>query len=480
MTRLGFLMIGATLLGACETTITFDPFLVPEIPVEASWTVEGFAPDVAGCAALGVDRVRVEVFDEFSRPLGSTPALEARCTDGFLATPPLLQSGVYRFQLLGLDAAGFVVADTALTEPVSAFGNVVIEALFDLLPTGVIFDPFGAPEVSIDAAWTVNGFAADFASCGDAGIATVRIDVFENVGGVAESTAALEAPCEQAGLVVDSLLRAGSYVFNVRGLDASGLVVAESGFTDPLTAGLGQTFVIDTDLVSMNQPFAPRGFGADVTVSGTWSINGTIPDAALCGLAGIATVRLTVFDATETQFVDYDFPCAAGAFTDTYRRDLYFTQWTALDATGLAVTDPVPNPAEALDLGAVTTANLRPFDIVADLGPASLEITLNFENTLGGMDFRDCAGAGVATIGYELFSSVEGVLATEFGVPCANTLFVEDAPAADYTLSAITADGIDGTKWGPDAACATIGAFAVFGEDAGTVVQYDCFLLIEP
>ncbi|MEO0326492.1 MAG: hypothetical protein AAF447_26330, partial [Myxococcota bacterium] len=336
MTRLGLLMMGATLLGACETTITFDPFQVPEIPIDASWTVEGFAPDAAGCAALGVERVRVDVFDAFGRALGSTRELEAPCTAGFLTTPPLLQSGTYSFQLVGFDAAGFVVAETELTAVVSALPGELIEAEFDLFAIGNVFDPFGAPEVSIDAAWTVNGFLADFASCADAGIATVRIDVFEDVGGVAQSTAALEAPCEQAGLVVSDLLRAGSYVFNVRGVDGGGIVVAESGFTDPLSAVMGETFVLDTDLVSMNRPFDPRGFGAEVTVNGSWSINDSVPDATLCGAARIATVRLTVFDSTGTEFVDYDFPCAAGGFTDSYRRDLYFTQWTALDAAGLA------------------------------------------------------------------------------------------------------------------------------------------------
>ncbi|MEM1416927.1 MAG: hypothetical protein AAGH15_18665 [Myxococcota bacterium] len=475
------LATAALALTGCETTITFDPFAFPEVAVEASWTADGFRADQAGCGAIGVQTVRLDVFDGAGNFVGSAPQLEANCAAGGLATVPLLEGGTYFFELVGLDAVGTIVASSGTTDPVTAFpGDVIAITGLDLIPNGQpFFDPFGLPEVSIDALWTVNGFMADVGTCAAAGIRTVRIDVFDTTDGIAVSSAALEAPCEAGGLIATDLLRAGIYVFNVRGLDGAGVVIAESGFTPEIEAFAGETFEVDTNLAPMGTvPFDPRG--ADVNVNGSWTINGFLPDLALCQDAGIATVRLTVFDATLTEAVDFDLPCEAGAFAEVFRADVFFTQWTALDPAGTAVTVPAPEPPEELNITAVTTANLAPFEILVDLGPPTLEITLSFENTFGAMDFTTCAGAGVDTIGFELSSNVEGLIDSQFGLPCQDTIVLDNAPPADYTLGSVTADGIDGTKWGPDAACATVGAFPTFAEDAGTVVQYDCFLLIDP
>ena len=145
--------------------------------------------------------------------------------------------------------------------------------------------------------------------------------------------------------------------------------------------------------------------GNDVSLSGSWTINGETPNATNCGAAGISHVAVAFFDKSGGTPLRYDqltFDCAAGMF-DTggpvLARGSYTTQWVAYDSSfvevgrGPMITLDVTDPS-------IAHANLLPADFVTEtpmFNPHGSQAELTGDWTVDGTapSATNCMGLGV-------------------------------------------------------------------------------------
>ncbi len=160
--------------------------------------------------------------------------------------------------------------------------------------------------------------------------------------------------------------------------------------------------------------------GGDVSVAGTWTINGGAASSASCDAAGIATVRLQV-----CEFVDGDCytasnleaACSAGRFTTApfLLADTYALRWQAIGTDGTVSNgawETVTAPA-----GSTITSEV---DFVSAL---PTEDTLAGTWTVGGAaaDAASCAAAGIMNVRLAFHTNDQGTaLFREFILPCSD------------------------------------------------------------
>lgn len=190
-------------------------------------------------------------------------------------------------------------------------------------------DPFGA-EVSVDAAWTINGVPANAAECAAAGVTDVRIRVLDGAGSWIDNR--LTFPCAQGSASTGPVLLEGTYDLVVEAVDrnAASVVVAA---TDPVTvtALFGDTITIDADFIIESIPAG--------TLTGSWTINGATPDATNCGDLGIAEVHVQFLDAggVPDPASTLAYACATGGFSELVAVGSYNLRVVAVDADGAVI-----------------------------------------------------------------------------------------------------------------------------------------------
>ncbi|MEM9067656.1 MAG: hypothetical protein AAGE52_04095 [Myxococcota bacterium] len=179
--------------------------------------------------------------------------------------------------------------------------------------------------------------------------------------------------------------------------------------------------------------------GGDVSVAGSWTINGAAADAISCDAAGIATVQLFVCDAIDGSCFDgaeINAPCANGAFNTgpLLVPDFYALQWAAFDASGFEVGRGGWQEVTALAGDTISTS-------------VNFEMDMPLEGTLAGSwsingfqaDATTCADFGVTTIRLNAALDSAGAdVFRSFDIPCANGSFDSRDTIGDPTLPAGT------------------------------------------
>lgn len=160
--------------------------------------------------------------------------------------------------------------------------------------------------------------------------------------------------------------------------------------------------------------------GQDVSLAGTWQVNGATPDAASCAAAGIDQVAVGFFDGGDRYFYgDLTFNCADGGFDTRPTRVLasgrYTTQWFALRAGEVVGMGTM----EILDVTLVDHANLAPVNFISaptGFNPLGTDAGLTGDWTINGgaADATSCGDLGIANVeiwfyDYEDVSMMEGV-----------------------------------------------------------------------
>ena len=125
----------------CTVPGEFDP-TGGDIPLEASWTIDGMAPTAEVCAAAGVASVQLRLWEEF--PGGKNYTQDdwvVDCAAGMIVTQPELVPDDYRVALYALgpvaegedpDSGEVVVANI---ETLTATSGSTLVAMLDLGPT---------------------------------------------------------------------------------------------------------------------------------------------------------------------------------------------------------------------------------------------------------------------------------------------------------------------------------------------------------
>lgn len=201
---------------ACVQVSDFEP-VGPAASVSGLWTVDGALPTPESCAALGASVVRV-VFLDGLRPVPHGSLVFACASDCMpdgetecFRTGPVVAEGSWIVRMEAISGT-----NTIATGP---------EQAIEAVPMGhVVLDPVELFTSRISARYTIAGGAPTFASCDEAGIATVEI-AFVAAGG-ALGGEAIE-PCS-VGAVGVRVAPGASYTVALRALGPAGEVVRET------------------------------------------------------------------------------------------------------------------------------------------------------------------------------------------------------------------------------------------------------------
>jgi len=462
MKKLGLLNAALLIAAGCTVDVVFEPF-GSDVSLDASWTIDGLPADATTCDELGASTVELQVWEASGSDFVTDGAWEASCAGGGFTTGPVLAAGTYRVRLVAIDAAGRDVAQTELSRAVGAVGEtIVVEGNF--VPVEV-FDPTGG-DIDVDAAWTIDGIAADAAGCAALGADTVQLEVRDAAGVASYIDPSWSAACSSGGFVTTPTLVAGTYQVRLLAESSTGATVDQTDFST-VTAAAGETIVIDADFVSP----APT----DATLAGSWEIDGVIADATSCANAGIDAVVLSIANdaAGSDIFIEYEFDCALGSFDS--RTDgtgvtvpigpMYFSQWLAVDAA-----DNVLASSDFLELQVVSPTTHANLAIPNFPGGTTLIVNFLWETDFGTGVYGTCAEAAVDTMGYDLYDSFDARYLAEFDIFCEDQLIFDDPLPDDYEMD-ITGDATDGTKWGTTCTGLSV---------PGGMVTYDCFVDVVP
>lgn len=331
----------------------------------------------------------------------------------------------------------------------------------------VNFEPIGG-DVAVAGSWTINGGAANTASCSAAGIQTVRLQVCEFVDGDCYTASTLESACSAGAFTTAPFLLADTYALRWQAIGSGGMV--SNGEWQTVTATAGST-------ITTNVNFATALPDED-TLAGTWTIGGAPADAASCAAAGIMNVRLAFHtnDQGTALFRDFVLPCSDGGFDSrsgmgpTLPEGMFYSQWQALDAAGEVIATS-ELPLLELDTSAVDHATLAPVDFPA--GEPMLVINIRYEIPGTATD-GTCTEAMIANNGTYMFllTTSTGSLVT-LDPPitsCVNQVELPGLPPGTYSLE-IAGEALDGTKYG-----SVCGGLSYTGP--GTEM-YDCFVDIQ-
>lgn len=145
----------------------------------------------------------------------------------------------------------------------------------------------------------------------------------------------------------------------------------------------------------------------DVSLNGSWTVNGLQANLGVCESAGIDRVRLTVFEPdTDVVVDDFIMPCEDGSFDTRPDKVLdygdYDTLWDAIDIDGNVVAT---GPLLQLDVTLVEHATLATVDF--SIGPFGNDVSLDGAWTINGLAANAgvCASAGIDTVELTIISS---------------------------------------------------------------------------
>lgn len=179
--------------------------------------------------------------------------------------------------------------------------------------------------------------------------------------------------------------------------------------------------------------------GGDVTVAGSWTINGAAADATTCGAAGISTVQLFVCDAVDGDCYggsEIAAPCSQGSFNTgpLLLPGSYALQWAAYDSAGFEISRS--------GWSTVTAASGDTINASVDFAvSAPSEVTLSASWSINGLaaDATTCADAGVQTVRFTAFEDAAGSsVFRSWDIPCANGSIDSRVNLGDPTLPAGT------------------------------------------
>ncbi|MBN1770642.1 MAG: hypothetical protein JXB32_05225 [Deltaproteobacteria bacterium] len=451
-------MAAAALAAAAACTVTVSFWSGSESSASLDWTINGNAPSAALCAAVGGDYVVLRVAD--GNP-GCTPGTEGcgethdnwvwDCAAGTADTGLTLKPATLHM------AWALVAADGTVREA-TAWSAVTLRSgangfTFDFTPGWV-----GAPDAAAVSTWTLDGAAADAASCVAAGAETVRL-TYRIAGATGETSESYA--CADGTATTGNIFRMTQrYEFRWELLDAAGTALSVA----PATGWQAQT------MAAGDNPFTVAfagPTGPDATVAASWTIRGAAADAASCDDALGTTVRLHWREAGTVDDATVDWTCADGTGTTAELFDSsldYELAWELLDAEEHALV--------RIDWAAfepVAGENVQGVDFLVG---GRLTVTLEWADKLADPAWGGCTlpPDDVAELGYELedpatstvFDAID--LATA-PMACAATLEWTNVPFATWTLT------VDGRAASPATAtwhaeCTDIVVDAVTGNTA--------------
>ncbi|MGB0678925.1 MAG: hypothetical protein ACPGUV_04620 [Polyangiales bacterium] len=139
--------------------------------------------------------------------------------------------------------------------------------------------------------------------------------------------------------------------------------------------------------------FDPRG--SEVSLSGSWTVNGQTPTAQICADAQIETIQIEVREDIDTIFADdptfLRYPCADGSF-DTrpeavLDNDRYLMSWIALAASGEEIgrSEPITVDVTFEDHADIGTSDF-------EVGNRNLTLNLRWDADPGAAEQLDGCG----------------------------------------------------------------------------------------
>jgi len=207
-------------------------------------------------------------------------------------------------------------------------------------------DPRGE-DFSISAEWTVNGMAPSPESCGAAGIEEVRIAFYESSR--ASYFEELEVCCSVGTISTEPILAYARHRIELQAHDlhkSGGTTAAatekEAFLVEPPQADLDLTADGAFDFVYDD------GDRDGTRIIARWTVAGGGASEASCEAAGVQTVRLRAFPASDTGFAmplhEWTAACASGSYDSRNVADgdttplpngaIYLLETAALDGSG--------------------------------------------------------------------------------------------------------------------------------------------------
>lgn len=420
----GLLALFAMLaVGGCK----FVTVIGDDTSVSGSWTVMGTTASAANCAEIGVDQVRLVIFDGGARY--TDPLLTAPCSAGFIDTRPdrILSAGLYTARWEAIRAGEVVATGPERTLDATVALHVMMTSL-DLTGGTPTFDPTGT-DASVEAHWTVQGTTPTVSSCSALGIDRVRIAFFD--GGTAYEYTALTANCEDGAFDTrpDRVIRAGTWTVQFQAVDSGGNVLGSGAMATVTVAAGGHLSLYDGAPVDFSSgAFNPMG--TDATLFASWTLNGQAPSDDNCYAAGVDRVRVLFHPATDTGFeegvmVAMVTNCELGlintAPTPVIRAGSYLVSIEALDYDGnlISALSPSLTPFTVTPGSAVTVTPVNfTFDPI-------LALAIDWESPAGAV--TDCAGAGVSTMLWRLANRTTSatIAMSSPSAACVEDLFFE-------------------------------------------------------
>jgi hypothetical protein len=315
----------------------FDP-RGTDATVETSWSIDGVAPNSASCGALGITDIRIAFQNGGS--WYEHPDLVVPCSVGSLDTrpTPVIRAGTWTMQVQALDGSGAIIAQGMMANLSVTPGSHVIMDAIDF--TGGAFNPLGS-DATVEGSWQLNTRMPTSDSCYALGIDRVRFVLFAATDTAFENgVTAFQVQCSNGRL--DSrpmpVVRAGTYLWALEAVDASGAIVTEYSEMVPLTIPAASHITL---------PLVDFQFPTTMTLGLEWQS----PAGAYttCSGAGVATYNYTLrrdgFIVAETtarpcqDLISFNSTDTAGFSPGNYA--LYFEgfngagrkQWAILPAT---------------------------------------------------------------------------------------------------------------------------------------------------
>ena len=441
MTKLSvpFLRPASTLLalsamlavGGCK----FVTVIGDDSSVSGSWTVMGETASAANCAAIGVDRVQLVIFDGGIRY--TDPLLTAPCSAGLIDTRPdrILSAGTYTARWEALRGAEVVATGPERVLDARTSTHVIMNSL-NLTGATPPFDPTGT-DASVEAHWTVQGVAPTVSSCGALGIDRVRIAFFDTVGTAYEYTA-LTANCEDGAFDTrpTRVISAGTWTVQFQAVDTAGTVLGSGAMATVSVAAGGHLSLYDGAPVDFSSgAFNPMG--TDATLTASWQLNGQTPTDDNCYAAGVDRIQVFFHPPTDTDFnegvmVAMVTNCELGlintAPTAVIRAGSYLVSIEALDYDGNLVSALTPS-LTPFTVTAGSAVTVTPVNFTFD---PILALAIDWESPAGAV--TDCAGAGVSTMLWRLANRTTSatIAMSTASAPCVEDLFFEQGIDAGF------------------------------------------------
>ncbi|MEM1335574.1 MAG: hypothetical protein AAGG08_19180, partial [Actinomycetota bacterium] len=249
-------------------------------------------PTPTSCATLGIDTVRVVLFD------GDTAVafgeLVANCEDGAFLSQPVLLPGTYEAQVQAVSAAGEVLGE-GIRESRRVFaGETWVLAATDF--TGGV----NPTEGELRATWSIDGFAADATGCADLGADAVDLVFLDSTGAVIPD-ATVTAPCTDGSLAV--LLDPGTYSVSLEAVDTVANEIVQMGITEMFSVVAGGVHELNGgNPVDFQGGFNPMGSDASITLD--WTLGTQLADEVTCPIAGVGRIDVVLYDSNDVGLVD--------------------------------------------------------------------------------------------------------------------------------------------------------------------------------